>query len=166
MRNKGAPSGFRAIRHERLLQEMAHDAFHAKAKLPEPAVCPQCNAVYKEGHWRWAAIPANARHAICPACQRQHDRYPAGFVVLEGPFYKTHSQEIMRLVHNHVQYERLGHPLKRIMAEERKSGSMLLTTTDIQLAHDIGEAVCRAYQGELEFHYNAEQNLLRVRWKL
>lgn len=164
MRNKAVPTGFHAIRHERLLQEMANEAY-TNAKLPEPAVCPRCNAVFKDGHWRWAAIPVNARHAICPACQRQHDQYPAGFVVLEGAFFAAHSHEIMRLVHNHAQYERVGHPLKRIMTEEQQSESVLFTTTDIQLAYDIGEVVRRAYRGELEFHYNPEQNLLRVLWR-
>jgi hypothetical protein len=39
-----------------------------------------------------------------------------------------------------------------------------VTTTDIHLARGMGEALHRAYQGELEYHYNPEQNLLRVIW--
>jgi len=50
------------------------------------------------------------------------------------------------------------HPLKRIMAVEEKDGAMLVTTTDIHLARGIGEALHHAYQGELQYHYNPEQN--------
>jgi hypothetical protein len=39
-----------------------------------------------------------------------------------------------------------------------------VTTTDIHLARGMGEALHHAYQGELEYHYNPEQNLLRVIW--
>ena len=41
---------------------------------------------------------------------------------------------------------------------------MLITTTDIHLARDIGEAVHAAYNGELQYHYNKEENLMRVLW--
>ena len=40
----------------------------------------------------------------------------------------------------------------------------MVTTTDIHLARGIGEALEHAYQGELEFHYNEGENLLRVHW--
>jgi len=40
----------------------------------------------------------------------------------------------------------------------------LITTTDPHLARNIGEAVRSAYKGRLEYHYNKEENLLRVRW--
>lgn len=158
-------TGFRPIRRDRLLQEQVHDAYKSKGKLPEPTVCPQCSAVYHEGRWRWLEIPAKAHQEMCPACHRMNDHYPAGFITLEGPYFLAHSDEIMRLVHNHEQYERVEHPLKRIMAIEKHQDSMVVTTTDIHLARDIGEAVQRAYQGRLEFHYNPEENLLRVYWK-
>jgi len=50
------------------------------------------------------------------------------------------------------------------MAVEEKDGATLVTTTDIHLARGIGEALHHAYQGELQYHYNPEQNLLRVNW--
>ena len=70
----------------------------------------------------------------------------------------------MRLVHHHEQHERAEHPLQRIIAVEDHGDKVLVTTTDIHLARGIGEAVHHAYQGNLEFHYNPEQNLLRVHW--
>jgi hypothetical protein len=47
---------------------------------------------------------------------------------------------------------------------EDVEGGVQITTTDTHLARDIGEAVQSAYKGELEYHYNKEQNLLRVQW--
>jgi hypothetical protein len=50
------------------------------------------------------------------------------------------------------------------MTLEDDNGATLVTTTDIHLARGIGEALHHAYQGMLEYHYNHEQNLLRVNW--
>jgi len=156
--------GFHQVRSEHLLQERVHDAYKSKGKLPEPTACPQCGAVFHEGRWQWSTAPAGAHQETCPACHRIHDHYPAGFLTLQGEFYLTHRDEIMHLVHNHEKRERAEHPLKRIMAVEENDGATLVTTTDIHLARGMGEALHHAYQGELQFHYNPEQNLLRVNW--
>jgi NMD protein affecting ribosome stability and mRNA decay len=157
--------GFKKIpRHDGLFQERVHDAYKLKKKLPEPSVCPQCGAVFHEGRWQWLKAPANAHQETCSACHRIHDHYPAGFLTMRGEFFQSHRDEIMHLVHNHEQHERKEHPLKRIIATEEKDGATLVTTTDIHLAKGLGEALHHAYQGELEFHYNPEQNLLRVNW--
>lgn len=47
---------------------------------------------------------------------------------------------------------------------EETDGAVLVTTTDIHLARRLGEALHHAYQGELEYHYNPDENLLRVHW--
>ena len=157
--------GFHQIkRHDGIFKERVHDAYKAKGKLPEPAVCMQCGAVFHEGRWQWGTTPANAHRETCPACHRVHDHYPAGFLTMKGEFFRSHRDEIMHLVRNHELHERAEHPLKRIMAIEEKGDSTLVTTTDIHLARGIGEALHHAYQGELDFHYNPEQNLLRVGW--
>jgi hypothetical protein len=49
--------------------------------------------------------------------------------------------------------------------EDQDDGSVLVTTTDSHLARDIGEALEHAHKGELEFHYNDADNLLRVFWQ-
>ena len=70
----------------------------------------------------------------------------------------------MQLVHHEEKYQRAEHPLKRIMEIEEKPDSTLITTTDIHLARGMGEKIHDSYQGELEFHYNPQENLLRVNW--
>lgn len=165
MNTKSVPPGFHRVqRHDNLFQEHVHDAYKARGKLPEPSVCPQCGAVYHGGRWQWGKTPEGAQPSMCPACHRLHDHYPAGILTLDGKFFRAHRDEIMRLVHNHEAHERSEHPLKRIMAVEEKEGATVVTTTDIHLARGLGEALHRAYQGDLDFHYNPEQNLLRVNW--
>lgn len=165
MNSTTIPPGFHSVRHDHhLLQEQVHDAYQAKGKLHEPTVCPQCGAVFHQGRWQWGKAPADARQQACPACLRIHDHFPAGFVTLSGPFFQSNKDEVMHQVHNKEKHERAEHPLKRIMATEEKDGATVVTTTDIHLARMIGEALHHAYQGELEFHYNPEQNLLRVNW--
>lgn len=164
MSTRSIPPGFHPVRHDRPLLEQVHDAYKSKGKLPDPTVCPQCGAFFHDGRWQWGAAPAGAHQVTCPACHRMNDQYPAGFLTLEGPFFLAHREEIMHLVHHHEQRERAEHPLQRIMAVDERDGEVLVTTTDIHLARGIGEAVHHAYQGELEFHYNPEENLLRVHW--
>jgi predicted Zn-ribbon and HTH transcriptional regulator len=157
--------GFHQIsRHDGIFKEHVHDSYKAKGKLPEPAACSQCGAVFHHGHWQWLPAPEYAHMTTCPACHRIRDEFPAGYVTLNGEFFKTHHEEIMRLVRNHEKHQRAEHPLKRIMAIEEKNGTTLITTTDIHLARGIGELVHQAYSGKLAFQYNPEQYLLRVNW--
>lgn len=158
-------AGFKPITHDRPLLEKEIDAYKMKGKLPEPTVCPECNAIFHKGHWQWGAAPEGAHEEMCPACHRIHDNYPAGFVTLEGPFFTAHSEEIMHMVRNLEQKEKAEHPLKRIVAIEQQGDAVLVTTTDIHLARGIGEALRHAYHGEVEMHYHEGENLLRVHWK-
>lgn len=157
--------GFHQItRRSGILQELIHDTYKIKGKLPEPTICPHCSAVFQQGRWQWLEKPVKAHEYTCPACQRALDDYPAGFVTLEGDFFFAHRDEIINLIHNIEQREKSEHPLKRIMAVEEKDNAVLITTTDLRLASGIGEAIHNAYQGDLEIHYNPEQNLVRVNW--
>lgn len=156
------PPGFHPIRRDRLVEETAHDSYMIKGKLPEPTTCPDCGAVFHSGHWQWLPRPEGAHETRCPACQRMRDHFPAGYVSLIGDFFAKHEPEVMQLVRHHEAKEKAEHPLQRIMSVDKTGNGSMITTTDIHLARGIGEALHHAYQGELEFHYNKEQNLLRV----
>lgn len=164
MSNRANFAGFHPIRHDRLLQEAVHDTYQTKGKLHEPTVCPDCGAVFHAGRWQWLEKPKGAHQASCPACHRMRDKFPAGYVSLSGKFLAAHEAEIMQLVQHREAREKAEHPLQRLMAIEKTEQGTLITTTDIHLARGIGEALHHAYQGELEFHYNPEQNLVRVTW--
>lgn len=155
---------WRPLRRDELRDELVHDSYKSKRKLAEPTRCTECGAVYAGGRWTWNPVPAEAHDEICPACQRVRDRFPAGYVLLGGEFFAGHRDEVLHLARNREARERTEHPLERIMAIEDVDEGVQITTTDTHLARDIGEAVHAAYKGELEYHYNKEENLLRVRW--
>ena len=152
-------------RLDRLIKEKRHDPYQDKKKLSEPTVCPGCGAVYHKGHWSWAERPVGAHETSCPACQRIHDKVPAGFVSLGGAFYKQHQAEINKLIHNIVEREKESHPLNRIMEQTETDAGLEITTTDMHLPRDIGVALERAYEGELDFHYEDGEYQLRVSWQ-
>jgi len=151
-------------RRDRLIREPTHDPYRSLRKLPEPTVCPDCDAVFREGRWRWAAGPVDAPRTLCPACQRIADRYPAGFVTVSGGFLREHRSEILGLARNVEMRERGDHPLKRIIQARDEAGDLLITTTDMHLARSIGDSLHAAYGGELDYEYAKEENLLRVKW--
>lgn len=165
MTSPGKPTDhLRQDTRHHLLEEWSHDTYKLKHKLAEPTVCTACGAVYHHGHWSWAATPIGASEATCPACQRIADHVPAGLVTLSGAFLLQHEEEITHLIKNIETREKQGHALKRIMAIESQDGGLLISLTDPHLARNIGEAIEHAYKGELDFHYQQGEILLRVSW--
>ncbi len=151
-------------RRDRLLKEKRHDTYKEDKKWPEPTACTTCNSVYLEGRWTWYEPPVNAHRIICPACQRIVDDYPAGTLELSGFFFEKHREEMLNLIHNEEKQEKGEHPLERIMNINEKSGHTVITTTGIHIARRIGEAISRAYQGELSFIYGDGEKTIRVSW--
>ena len=142
------------------------DSYKTPAKYGDPTACPECNAVYREGHWQWLALPAAPTWELCPACQRIRDDMPAGYVNLEGGFLQEHREEIRALVANISEKEKSLRPLNRIIEVlDTDEGAMHITTTDAHLARAIGEALRHAYQGELKIQHAPDENLARVHWQ-
>jgi len=161
---KAIRGNWRPLRRDELRDELIHDAYRSTRKPPEPTRCPDCGAIFSGGRWNWGTAPAGAHETACPACRRIHDRFPAGYVELQGEFLTRHRDEVLQLARHHEAKEKAEHPLERIMDVEEIAGGLRITTTDSHLARDIGEAVHAAYKGELSYHYNKEENLLRVHW--
>ena len=161
---KSVRDGWRPLQRQELRDELVHDTYKAKKGLAEPARCPDCGAVYHSGRWQWGAAPSGAHEDLCPACHRIRDHFPAGYVTLAGEFFVSHRDDLLHLARKREEHEKAEHPLERIMNIEDVEGGVLLTTTGIHLARNIGEAVHAAYKGHLEYHYNKQENLLRVQW--
>jgi NMD protein affecting ribosome stability and mRNA decay len=149
---------------DQLFREQVHDSYKAQRKPPGSTRCPDCGAVFQNGRWSWGTATDSANEERCPACHRIRDKFPAGFVALKGAFLAQHRDEIMNLIANHEAKEKAERPLQRIIAIVEGADGMLVTTTDIHLARDLAQALRRAYKGELELHYNKEENLLRATW--
>lgn len=162
---KQSPPNNLRRRHDRLIQEQVTDPYKTPRKLPEATVCPDCKAVYVHGRWTW--IPPWSRaagEALCQACHRTRDDYPAGLITLTGDYLPAHREELIQLMRNREAEERASHPLHRIMAIEEQPGSLVVKTTDIHLPHRIAESIRQAHKGELRVHYDQDGYFLRADW--
>jgi hypothetical protein len=140
------------------------DAYRDPQQWSDPTECPDCHAVYLGGRWRWAVAPEEAVQHRCPACRRIHDHFPAGVVTLGGDWFSAHQSEVMALIHHHADRARQDHPMQRLMRTDAHGGEVTLETTDMHLAHGLGQAVQSAYKGDLSARYERGQTLMRVRW--
>ncbi len=152
-------------RKDRLIKEKRHDVYQERSKWPENSRCTECGALYVNGRWTWQEAPAQSYDLVCPACRRIKDRYPAGYLEIKGPFFVEHETEILNLITNVETQEKTEHPLERIIATTRKNSLWLVTTTGAHIARRIGEALFRAYKGELTFQYIEEDKVIRVSWQ-
>jgi len=151
-------------RRDRMPEERVSDPYRSRGKWKEPTTCPDCGAIFQNGHWQWGTSAPDAEQHLCPACQRIRDRVPAGELTLSGPFFTEHREEIMHLVRNTEAKARAEHALERIMEVKEEANRTVVTLTDSHLTHGIGEALHHAYQGELDTHYTDEGDLLRAAW--
>lgn len=136
MKFKSIPIGFLAVLDERVVDELVHDAYQTRCRLSETG--------------------------MCKVCRREHDHYSADLVPMDRPFPSVQSQAITSPVQKAAQSQRSGSLLRRITNEEALTRSVLVSTTDMHLARDIGAAVRRAYQIERD---NPQQKELRVVWR-
>ena len=58
------------------------------------------------------------------------------------------------------------HPLQRLITmEKQEDGTLEITLTDPHLTRGLGEALHKAYAGDLQYHYQEDEYLLRVYWQ-
>jgi hypothetical protein len=75
-----------------------------------------------------------------------------------------HREELLGLAHNEEAKAKAEHPLSRIITIAEEDGTTLISTTDTHLPRRIGEALRHAYHGELNLHYNKDEEFIRVTW--
>lgn len=153
-------------RMDRLTQQKRNDAYVHQGKWPEPTVCGQCQSLFSGGRWTWNKdIPRGAKQALCPACRRINDDFPAGIVELSGPFFSTHKEEILNLLHHEEALEKQEHPMERFAKIIDEAQGTTVSTTGIHLARRRGDAVHRAYQGEYDIQYLEDEKFVRISWE-
>jgi hypothetical protein len=152
-------------RKDRLIKEKQHDPYQEGNKWAVPTQCTECGALFANGRWSWQSPSEKPQGTTCPACRRIIERYPAGYIEIKGLFFKEHSDEILNLVKNVEEREKSDRPLERIMATVAEKEYTLVTTTGVHLARRIGEALSRAYKGNLSFQYADADTVIRVYWQ-
>ena len=154
----------RVSRRDRTMQEYQHDTYKQRGKLKGPIVCSGCGALFRKGRWTWGFAPLDAKAGVCPACHRTRDKYPKGLVTISGPFKEEQRAQVQGVIRNAEAREMQEHPLSRIMAIERRPEGLVISTTDTHLPRRIGEALTHAYRGDLHFHYDRDEDFIRVNW--
>jgi len=140
------------------------DPYKRPGKMPEPAACPQCGAVYQAGRWHWGTRPADAHDVVCQACHRINDRYPAGIVTVADTLTATEKADMLNFVRHQETAEKAEHPMNRIIAIDESPAAIVITTTDIHLPRRIGEAIERAFHGKHTTHFDKGGYFVRVNW--
>jgi hypothetical protein len=136
----------------------------AKSRLKELSVpVVVLSTVRVDGSGRKPDRPSHEE--LCPACKRIRDKLPAGVVALRGESALRHKQELLQLAQHQEEAEKGEHPLNRIMGVKEDDQGIVIETTDIHLPRRIGEAVKRAFHGELETHFEQDGFFVRVNWK-
>jgi NMD protein affecting ribosome stability and mRNA decay len=147
---------------------------HRPPRAPrEPASCPRCGAFYAKRRWVPAtqAAAAAARtgtltfiERLCPACRKVQAGVPSGFVDVDGAFAAAHLPELMRLIENEATRAAEDNPTARIIQVHRRRGGLIVTTTTEHLAQRLGQALVKAYGGDVHYDFSHENKLARVRW--
>ncbi|MGE5270776.1 MAG: BCAM0308 family protein [Thiohalocapsa sp.] len=140
------------------------DPYQLRHKPKEPAVCPECGAVYHGGRWQWGQHPEDSHQHTCPACRRIADRMPAGIVTAHGEAARRHKSEMTALMRHEAAAENKEHALNRIIAIEESDDGLSVTTTDIHLPRRLGEALERAFHGRFDMHFDEDGYFVRVDW--
>lgn len=161
---RAAPRGRGEDRRKAALAEPRRDPYRDEEKLPGPAMCPECFLVWHEGHWQRMRHPGHAEEVLCPACRRVKERAPAGVITLHGNLAHLHLDEILALARHEEFGENAEHPLQRIMGISYEGDRTVITTTDINLARRIGDAIANAFGGEVKYRYSPDHYLLNVDW--
>jgi NMD protein affecting ribosome stability and mRNA decay len=151
--------------------ETSEDPYAIKAAPSGEAICPRCKAVFKDKRWLLdEALYEELKdidtvpQIICPACRKALEKYAMGYLYISGEFWKTHKDDIMRLINNEVERARGLNPLHQIIDIYEKEGKTVIETTTDQLAQRLGRSLYKAYKGDLEFKWSKGNKLVRVYW--
>ncbi|MBI3610795.1 MAG: hypothetical protein HY204_08855 [Nitrospirae bacterium] len=149
-------------------------AVHRDPYLPlmgpkEVAVCRHCGAVYHRKRWSLESPPVavegrTIRSVVCPACQKMHDSFPGGIIVLSGEFLKPHKEQIIGLVRNEEARAKKNNPLERIISIKDNGNGVEIQTTSDRFAQRIGMEIQRAYKGDITYHWSRDDKFIRVKW--
>lgn len=153
--------------------ELVHDRAGGEDVDARPSrFCTGCHAIEVAGRWRWSAACDEApglscvisRAVLCPACRRCREHEAAGTVLLEMTPSSQSEACLREIVHAESRRMVEDDPMQRVIDIQRQENGLLVTTTTIELARAIGEAVQRTMRGHLEMHYQKPARELRVRW--
>lgn len=155
-----------AHRRDTIVPEAGEDPYRFLQHFPDGTACPECRAVYARGRWTWHSnTAAPPKPALCPACLRIRDGYCAGELRVSGAFARDHRAAIDEVIEAEARVETEEHALNRIARVDDEDSGFRIVTTDVHLARRLGEALHRAFGGELTVQYPPGDETVRVGWE-
>ncbi|OGP16815.1 MAG: hypothetical protein A2V21_305525 [Deltaproteobacteria bacterium GWC2_55_46] len=148
------------------------DPYLNKEAPEDMALCGRCGAVYHGKRWyqRHELPPTlverpNTETVFCPGCQKTRDKYPEGYLTIEGKFVEAHADEIVGLINSKEERQSSINPLEQVMEIKRFDGRIEVKTTTGKLAQRIGRILQKTYDGEITYKWSVDTKLARVVWK-
>lgn len=132
--------------------------------------CKGCGAIYHDKRWNIyehvAKITTTKKGTVlCPACKKIKDGYAEGIVNLTGKFLPTHMEDIYNVIKRTEKNSIKKNPLGRIMDMEDIRGGVRISTTTVEFARKLGDAIHKAYKGDIEYKWSDGQKMARINWK-
>ncbi len=126
-------------------------------------VCPVCHSVYYKKSWHHNQNKdSNAKPQIakklCPACQMIKDKEFEGQLVINN-FPSNPKTDLIKLIKNFCQRAFERDPLDRLIDIQTKSGNLIITTTENQLAVKLAKKikeVFNKYKVQIKISYSPE----------
>lgn len=141
--------------------------YYEHKKYPEPVECSVCGLVFLGGRWTIKTVREPIKNnETCPACRLIRDKLPLGVAEFEGKFLsEAAKKELKNIIKNIEERVREKRPLQRIMKTEDDGKKITVWTTYDHLARRIGEAVYKAFKGELNIKYAEGERFARIYWR-
>ncbi|MBP1730356.1 MAG: ATPase with chaperone activity, ATP-binding subunit [Deltaproteobacteria bacterium] len=153
-------------RGNKLIQDDIHDPYFVRERYRDPSICEKCGVLFRNKAFEWTQkTPSGAAKMICPACRRIEDGFEGGIVVLEGDFLARHKPDILNTIENTEEAEKRKRPLERIISINDQGSRIELRTTYEHIARRIGEAIRKAFKGDLTLQYPTGEKYARVFWR-
>ncbi|MCF8384006.1 MAG: hypothetical protein K9G39_10545, partial [Chlorobium sp.] len=114
-------------------------------------------------------VPPKGHRRLQGSNKKLHNQ-PVGYhlkldLFLSAQWGPLHKEEIINLVRNTEKQEKSLHPLERIIALVDNGTSTKVTTTGIHVARRIGEALSKAFKGNLVLRYGDGEQSVTARWE-
>ncbi len=130
------------------------------------ARCPRCGLPRAGARFGWGGGSAGAHAERCPACGQVHDEFPSGTVILSGEGFIERRKQVLEWMVTLAKTLDRDHPGKLIESIEQRGAEVLIRTSDAGVARRIGDALCKAFGGALEYRYPHPATMLNVEWTL
>jgi hypothetical protein len=133
-------------------------------RLPEPAACDRCGAVFSRRVWRRDAARERAllgrvRWVVCPACVQVGQGRGFGRILIRGEAARAQSKLILLRIENVGQRAAASQPERRVVSCEWRDDELEVITTSQKLAHRIVHEVKKLLGGVATYKWSADGTL-------